>query len=315
MKIAFFTEGRYYGKVPVNHPNMRTDLAWIHLLNADHIYMYDFSLSIKYDLGIIIIPKNRIDVPIHEIQAVCKKIAIMQEGPCDYWTDYTLHDQIAYLELLSKANFILCHNQSDVNYYLGLTKLPVYIMPTVMVEENLNSIIRKSKEQRSGAIIGGNMCSWYNGMVSFLIAKHYSDKITAPSMGRKVPGENHIEGLDHLPFLNWQQWMDSLNEFQVGVHMMPTVAAGTFSLNCAYLGIPCIGNQKVDTQEICHPALSVGIHDVDYAVHLINKLKNEDKFYKNCSEIAIANYNMYFHSSEFKRKMNIIFEEENIGGL
>lgn len=303
MKIAFFTEGRYYGKVPVNHPNMRTDLAWIHLLNADHIYMYDFSLSIKYDLGIIIIPKNRIDVPIHEIQAVCKKIAIMQEGPCDYWTDYTLHDQIAYLELLSKANFILCHNQSDVNYYLGLTKLPVYIMPTVMVEENLNSIIRKSKEQRSGAIIGGNMCSWYNGMVSFLIAKHYSDKITAPSMGRKVPGENHIEGLDHLPFLNWQQWMGSLNEFQVGVHMMPTIAAGTFSLNCAFLHLPCVGYEYVDTQKILHPHTTVCLNDIEGAIKIIHRLRDDEQFYNMCQQSMKDAYKTHYSSEIFKQKI------------
>lgn len=34
MKIAFFTEGGYQGKVPRNHPNMRTELAWMCALNA-----------------------------------------------------------------------------------------------------------------------------------------------------------------------------------------------------------------------------------------------------------------------------------------
>ena len=36
MKIAFFTEGGYSGKVPRNHPNMRTDVAWICALDATH---------------------------------------------------------------------------------------------------------------------------------------------------------------------------------------------------------------------------------------------------------------------------------------
>ena len=36
MKIGFFTEGGYEGKVPRNHPNMRTDLAWICSLDATH---------------------------------------------------------------------------------------------------------------------------------------------------------------------------------------------------------------------------------------------------------------------------------------
>ena len=29
MKVAFFTEGGYQGKVPRNNANMRTDMAWV----------------------------------------------------------------------------------------------------------------------------------------------------------------------------------------------------------------------------------------------------------------------------------------------
>ena len=36
MKIAFFTEGQYTGGISRNHPNMRTDVAWICALNAVH---------------------------------------------------------------------------------------------------------------------------------------------------------------------------------------------------------------------------------------------------------------------------------------
>ena len=36
MKIAFFTEGGWQGKVPRNHPNMRTEMAWMCALDATH---------------------------------------------------------------------------------------------------------------------------------------------------------------------------------------------------------------------------------------------------------------------------------------
>ena len=76
--------------------------------------------------------------------------------------------------------------------------------------------------------------------------------------------------------------------------MMPTVAAGTFALNCAYFGIPCIGNQDVDTQLLCHPLLSVAVNDLEAARELAIRLKEDDKFYKECSEIARANYEACF---------------------
>ena len=40
MKVAFFTEGGYQGKVPKNNPNMRTDMALVHALDADHYPIY-----------------------------------------------------------------------------------------------------------------------------------------------------------------------------------------------------------------------------------------------------------------------------------
>ena len=57
MKIAFFTEGNYQGKVPRNHPNMRTELAWMCVLNADH-WNINQQPNQQYDLGIAIIPKK-----------------------------------------------------------------------------------------------------------------------------------------------------------------------------------------------------------------------------------------------------------------
>ena len=40
MKIAFFTEMGFGGKIPRNHDNMRTEFAWMCALNADHHSYY-----------------------------------------------------------------------------------------------------------------------------------------------------------------------------------------------------------------------------------------------------------------------------------
>ena len=36
MNIGFFSEAGYEGKVSRNHPNMRTDVAWVCALDATH---------------------------------------------------------------------------------------------------------------------------------------------------------------------------------------------------------------------------------------------------------------------------------------
>lgn len=314
MRIAFFTENKFHGQVVDNHLNMRLDMAWINLLEANNIYMYDFSDALSFDIGIVIIPKNRVDIPIEKIKKCCKRVAIMQEGPCDYWTDYTLYDQTQYLRLLLTADFLLVHNTSDISYFAGLTGKNCYVMPSVMVESLVDAHIKRipKPSNQPSAIIGGNMCQWYNGMVSFIIAKGYNpdNVVYAPSMGRKITGEERIHGLKHLPYMTWLDWMQSLNNFDLGVHMMPTVAAGTFSLNCAYLGIPCIGNQKVDTQAQCHPNLSIDVNDISAANELVKLLKNDPEFYKKQSEIAITEYENKFHSRIFIKNMIDLFKKE-----
>ena len=99
--------------------------------------------------------------------------------------------------------------------------------------------------------------------------------------------------------------MKALSTFKYAVHLMPTVAAGTFSLNCAYFGIPCIGNELVDTQRLCHPDLSVNVEDVEKARILANKLKEDKEFYNLCSSKAKSLYRQIYDSKNFLKELNV----------
>jgi hypothetical protein len=101
----------------------------------------------------------------------------------------------------------------------------------------------------------------------------------------------------------WSEWMQNLSTFKYAVHMMPTVAAGTFALNCAYFGIPCIGNQDVDTQLLCHPSLSVAVNDLESARELAIQLRDDKEFYNQCSEMAKDNYEACFSKEIWLRNI------------
>ena len=72
MKIAFFTEMGFTGKVPRTHDNMRTEFAWMVALQADH-YHFSKVPSTNYDLGIVIIPKKNPEFDIEALKKVCSK--------------------------------------------------------------------------------------------------------------------------------------------------------------------------------------------------------------------------------------------------
>ena len=153
-------------------------------------------------------------------------------------------------------------------------------------------------------IIGGNFVSWYGGFDSFIIAQEFdSGKVFAPSMGRKQANEEQL--LIHLPYMNWTQWIHALNKFKYAVHLMRTHAAGTFALNCAYLGIPCIGYKGLDTQETLHPDLTVELGDLQAARNIASKLRNDVEFYDSCSKTTKELYNQYYSESVFIKKFHI----------
>ena len=147
-------------------------------------------------------------------------------------------------------------------------------------------------------MIGGNFKSWYGGFDSFMLAKSVTDEIYSPQMGRRQEGEEQL-GIQQLPYLEWNQWISELSKRKIGIHMMRTHAAGTFAMNCAYLGIPCIGYEGLDTQRILHPNLTVKDGDLDTARKLIKKLYNDEEFLILCSQQAREMYLKYYHESKF----------------
>ena len=148
-------------------------------------------------------------------------------------------------------------------------------------------------------MIGGNMKSWYGGFDSFMLASSITNEIYSPKMGRREENEEEL-GITQLPYLEWDKWISELSKRKIGIHMMRTHAAGTFALNCSYLGIPCIGYDGLDTQRILHPDLTVKDGDLDTARRLISKLDNDKDFYTLCSNTTSKMYNEHYHESKWR---------------
>ena len=238
MKIALFTEMNFRGKINRTHTNMRTEFAWMVALNADHYNLNDTPDDTDYDLGIVITPKNSPEkVNLERLKTFCKKIGVMQEGPFWFYQDYELNNQIQYYNNLIESDIIFTHNEQDRKYYKGLTNhKDVRVLPSLMITDVIGEL---PIEDRSGIMIGGNMVSWYGGFDSFVLASTVTDEIYQPKMGRALPNEEQL-GINQLPYLRWNEWVKELNKRKLGIHMMRTHAAGTFALNCSYLGLPYI---------------------------------------------------------------------------
>ena len=277
MKVELFSETGNNTRYPRDFPNARTEVAWCIALDAPMCAL-DVHPRERFDLGIVIIPKNNPNVSLDFIRGCCDKVAVMQEGPHWYFQDYTIDKQFHYYNTLLDADWVYCHNESDVSYYLGLGCKDVRVMRSLMITDDLVP----RNEWGDVTIIGGNFVSWYGGFDSYIVAREIGDPITAPSMGRKQAQEDAIEDIKYMPYYTWREWINVLSQFNIGIHLMRTHAAGTFAMNCAFHGIPCVGYEGLDTQEALHPLTTIEVGDLDEAVRVGKKLKENDEFYNLC---------------------------------
>lgn len=324
-KIIFLSEMGFTGHVPATHPNMRTEFAWMHALDAKHAPLHLYGDVKDFDFVFIIFPKGKTFLSaegtklingenpvsgllasdfIDTLKQNNKKVFYVQEGPHWWWNDYEVADQINFYNMLAKVDTIFAHNHSDLNYYAGLfPDKPIMLIPTLMIEDSIKDIEWKPEER---VIVGGNFARWYGGFESYLVAQEFKVPIWGQTSHATRKYENQL--VQHLPRVMWTEWIQQLSNFKYAVHLMPTVAAGTFSLNCSYLGIPCIGNEEVDTQSYCQPDLAVGVKDVMTARLLAKQLKEDKDFYEHCSREAKANYQKYYTLDVWQRQMKTKLE-------
>tara|TARA_R110001592_G_scaffold71981_2_gene219678 strand:- start:1190 stop:2173 length:984 start_codon:yes stop_codon:yes gene_type:complete len=322
-RIAFISENPFNGPVSSNNENMRTEFAWMYALKADHFFILNYNDVKDYDQVFVIFPKGILNLNavgakiadnpnpatkllsqplIQTLKSNNKKVHYIQEGPSWLFNEYEIIDQFNFYNLLSEVDSIFAHNEYDCKFYKGLfPDKPVRVIPTLLIEELIQNITPQPEEK---VIIGGNFARWYGGFQSYLVADELGVEKWGQSSHAKRENEGNIHDLHHLPRITWLEWMSALSTFKYAVHLMPTIAAGTFSLNCAYFGIPCIGNEKVDTQRLCHPELSVDVEDVEKARKLAKKLKENEDFYNHCSKTALMNYKEYYNIKNFKKTIN-----------
>jgi len=307
MKCAFLTEMGFNGKVPENHPNMRTEFAWMSALNADHYNIHQYEAVKGYDAVFVIFPKAIVKLnavgseltyngPDKDISIYAKpvvetlkknnaKVCNVQEGPSWFFNEYDMVTQFNFYNQLSECDVLFAHNEYDIHFYKGLfPQTKVDVIPTKMVAHK--DVCPQYGIPEDKAIIGGNFCHWYGGFQSYITATEFGCPTFVPASHCKRNGEEQVPGLTHLPWVMWNDWMKQLSTFKYAVNLMPTIAAGTFSMNCAYFGIPCIGNKDVDTQQTLFPELSIDVNDVHQARFLAIQLREDKSFYEHVSHYS-----------------------------
>tara|TARA_R110002050_G_scaffold299951_1_gene467071 strand:- start:1011 stop:1988 length:978 start_codon:yes stop_codon:yes gene_type:complete len=313
MNIKYSTsEMGFEGYFPVNYPNLRVLETQLLYLEAYHLPIQKiitegktYKGSLLYNIG-----KGGFEKPYiselyhhhHNIVAQLKEkfeeVYIYQDGEIGWWNQVDTRLQAWWYNQLIASDGILVPNSTDVPFYKGIfpTK-KIKVIRSVMTDEGLDKT--KFKPQENRTIVTGPLTREYNGFSQLLLAHNLDMPVDIPPMGESRMPKDSWEmapnlGVNYLQYMSWAEWMYNLSRYKVGYMMSAATASGSFALNCAYLGIPCIGDKRADTQSILFPDLAVDVFDNEKALKLTFKLKNDLDFYLEVSNKAKELYKKEF---------------------
>lgn len=321
------SEMGFEGIFPPDYPHLRVLETQLKFLDAYHYPINKLLTENKtYDGNLLYnIGKGGFDKPyikflyenhpntVEQLQQRFTKVYIYQDGEVGWWNQVDVRLQVWWYNQLQSADGICVPNETDVSFYKGLfPDSDIKVLRSVMTDEGLDK--SKFKPQENRAILNGPLTIEYNGFSQLILAHNTGMEIDIPPMGEsRMPKDSWDMapnlGVNYLPYMSWVEWMYNLSRYKIGYMLTPAMASGSFALNCAYLGIPCIGNIKADTQRILFPDLSIDTFDNKKALELTLRLTNDLDFYKNVSTKAKE---IYYREFSKEKMIQILNNEENI---
>ena len=325
MNIKYSTsEMGFEGYFPVNYPNLRVLETQLLYLEAYHLPIQKifndgktYKGSILYNIGKGGFEKPYISDLYHNyhnvvslLQEKFDGVYIYQDGEIGWWNQVDTRLQAWWYNQLRAANGILVPNSTDIPFYKGIfSTKDIKVIRSVMTDEGLDKTKFKDKENK--IIINGPLTREYNAFPQILLAHNTGMEIDIPPMGESRMPKDSWEmapnlGINYLEYMSWVDWMYNLSRYKIGYMMSSATASGSFALNCAYLGIPCIGDKRADTQSILFPDLAIDVFDNKKALDLTLKLKKDLDFY-----IEVSNKAKRLYKKEFtKEKMLQLLQDD-----
>jgi len=325
MNIKYATsEMGFEGYFPVNYPNLRVLETQLLYLEAYHLPIQKildegktYKGSLMYNIGKGGFEKPYISDLYHNyhnvvslLQEKFEGVYIYQDGEIGWWNQVDTRLQAWWYNQLRASSGILVPNSTDVSFYKGLfPDKEIKVIRSVMTDEGLDKTKFKPKENRT--IVTGPLTREYNGFSQLLLAHNLDMPVDIPPMGESRMPKDSWEmapnlGVNYLQYMSWTEWMYNLSRYKIGYMMSAATASGSFALNCAYLGIPCIGDKRADTQSILFPDLAIDVFDNEKALELTFKLKKDLDFY-----IEVSNKAKRLYKQEFtKEKMLKLLQDD-----
>jgi hypothetical protein len=246
-----------------------------------------------------------------------KLIILHQEAEAGWWISppRSLEEQKSIMGILKdQIDIFLAH--SEEAQYLNqcfMERGKAYCWDTVQSISFISRFIKNSRGKSKN--IGINTFDGRaNGITGIAVASKLTEDII--QVNRAWYRDDRVKffpkffniNLRVVPILPWGDWLDALSNVYVYLHPMPAAAAGRDTIACAGLGIPVVGNRKLQAQQTLFPELAIDCFDVLEMEHLLKRLLEDDEFFNSMREEGLKRVN-YHDTLQGKVRANAILQD------
>ena len=223
--------------------------------------------------------------------------ALPRRGRLVYWVEGRLgglagiapSDARIQAQALAAADIVAVVNERTIPYYRLLTSAPV-VWWGVPYYEHITRELALAPEQRAPdlVVLGASpSAAAKNALASALVAARCGLRVLTFGTAQDRD-ELATAGVDATvaPITDSVGAVRAMASARLAVHLDPRDTWGRFSLDCAAVGIPCVGSDRVDTQARLFPELTLDWLDGDGAVSLVKRLLSDRAFYDDAVTYA-----------------------------
>lgn len=281
-------------------------------------YGLDYDYFDRFDLVMVNLRPENIEAGIKVKQRSKAKLVVFLDREVDYFTTHTPRVlQARMVELLNTADAVAVLHVESIPFFRALTHRPVGLVglpfPLDKVREmcppvqkniiiELGSSIRSAFTDNGNALVNLAALSAIGlpGIIDMLdpVEEEYLRSIREYVPLPKITLRKNSQG--------WDQYITRANYSLLGLHLDHGHTWGSFPLECAAVGMPCVSSPSLFTQKTLFPGLCVSHHNITGAADMVRKLVSDAGFYEEAVSYAQSQIEFFSYQQCKERLFNLI---------
>lgn len=211
------------------------------------------------------------------------------------------------LQEIDKADYIFGVEEKMCDILSQALKRKVPCIPHPSPIEHLQSL--KKAERSKRVMVSGHRYDLNHLLPWFALRNSLSEEWITSCIGCYTNKSSVLHLYDEVhDYLQFEQLMDLTSRSYFALETYMIHSYGRYTIECAAMGVPCIGTNLISSMRKCFPNLTHNVNDSCKISEIIKDLINDQEFYTEVAKKGIERSNYYSFENCSKLMLDFLNE-------